>query len=158
MIAVSARVELGAFGVASEQIERGAPHELCRERPRLAGGADLVAQRQLVEHRSFEQVDEREQPLDRQVAFEGDAVEIGDETAARIDPAFADAKREQLHEQLADAVAVLGLEHLGAAEGKDRHRVPDEQPGPVEDDLGDLLAQIGLDVPDVRVRRAAFHG
>jgi hypothetical protein len=38
-----------------------------------------------------------------------------------------------------------------AAEGKDRDGVPDEESGPIENHLGDLLAQIVLDVPDVRV-------
>ena len=85
-------------------------------------------------------------------------MQVGDEAAARVDLALADAQREQLDEQLADAMAVLVLEHLGAAEGKDRDGVPDEQSGPIEDDFGNLLAQIGLDVAHVRVRRAAFHG
>ena len=153
-----ARIELGPRGVPCQQIERGAPDELRGERPRLGRRPDLVAERELVEDGALQQIHEGEEPLDRKAPLERGAVKIGDETAPRVDPPFAHAKCQQLDEKLADSIAIVRFEVLGPAEGKDGDGVPDEKAGTVENHLGDLLAQIVLDVSDVRVRGAAVHG
>ena len=108
----AARLELRALGVGREQVERRAAHQLRDERPRLAGRADPLVERELVERRALDQIREGEQPLGGQRSLEDDAVQIGDEAAARVHAAVADGVRQQLREQLADAAAVVGVQRL----------------------------------------------
>jgi len=110
--------ELGALRVGGEQVERRAPDQLGDERPGLAGRAERVVQRQLVEGGAFGEIGEREQPFHRQCALEHDAVQIGDEAAARIEAAVAQRNCQQLRQQQPEASAVIAVERLGAAVGK----------------------------------------
>src|SRR5262245_1526556 len=87
-------------------------------------------------------------------------MQIGDAAAARVDFAVANRHFEELDDDLAHAVAVLGLEQLRAAERKDRDRVPDEDRAAILDGRRDSLTKIFLDgtVGIVRVALRHAHG
>ena len=112
-------LELGAFHVGAKQIERAAANQLCDERPRLAGRADPVVERQLVQRRPFGQIRERKQALDRQRALDHDAVQFGDEASARVDSAVADGKRQKLHQLMPDPATIVGVEAFDPGVGED---------------------------------------
>ena len=154
------RLQLHALRVRGEDVERRAPHQLGDEGPRLAGGADRFAQRQLVERAALQQIDKREEATGRQVALERHAMQIGDDAAARIDLAVAYRHFQQLNDDLAHAIAVLGLEQLRAAERKDRHRVPHEHRAAIMNRRRDSLTKIFLDgtVSLIRIAVRSIHG
>ena len=154
------RLQLHALRVGGQDVERRAPHQLRDEGPRLAGGADRFAQRQLVERAALQQIDKCEEATGRQVALERHAMQIGDDAAARIDLAVAYRHFQQLNDDLAHAVAVLGLEQLRSAERKDRHRVPHEHRAAILYRRRDSLTKIFLDgtVGLVRIAVRDIHG
>ena len=109
-------------------------------------------QGQLVKRRSLVQVREHEKPIDRQRPFERDPIEVGDESAARIDPAVPDGTGQKLHEQLSKALAVIRVERFRATVWKDGNRIICEDLGPVEQHRDDLLPQVVLDAAAAFVR------
>jgi hypothetical protein len=86
------RLELGAFHVSAEQIERATADQLCHERPWLAGRANSVVERQLIQRRPLRQINECEKTLDRQGAVEHDPVQAGDKAPTGVDSAVADGE------------------------------------------------------------------
>jgi len=68
----------------------------------------------------------------------------------RIETAIADGKREQLGQQVPEAVAVVAVERLRAAVGKNRDGVGRDGLDALEQHRGNLVAQVLLQ------RNAAF--
>ena len=74
------------------------------------------------------------------------AVQVGDETSTRIEPAVAHGERQQLHQQMSDPVAIIRIERLlGSAVGENRHRVGGHRVDPFEQQARDLLPQVVLE-------------
>ena len=153
----AAGLELDAFRVARQHVERGAADELRDDRPGLAHGTDGLVDGEFVERRPFGQIGERKQPFDRQRALEHDAVEVGDESPARIDASIADGERQELHEQRTHAPAILRAERFSAAERKDRDHVVRDGAAPVEEERCNLVAQV-LGLPPVVFDEAVRGG
>ena len=71
-------------------------------------------------------------------------MQIGDEFPARIDPAVADGKRQQLRQLLPDAAAVVAVEAFDPCVRKDQDGIRGDDVQALQQQLGDALAQVVL--------------
>src|SRR5262249_41138073 len=138
------RLELRTFGVPRQHVERRPADELRDLRPRLAGGADRLAERELIERRPLDQVGETEETLRRQRPVDDHTAEITDESPPRVEPSVADREREELRQQTSDLVTVSGVEIFAAAVRKNRDRVRRDELRLFDNRRRDLLSQILL--------------
>ena len=141
-----ARLELRALGVGGKQVERRAPDDLPDERPRLAGRAEVVVQRQFVQRGPLGEIDEREELIQRQHPLEDDAVHVGDDAAPGVDARVAHRERQQARQEVAESPAVVRIQSLSTGVRKDRDRVGADDIGPAEHGRRNLLAQVVLNV------------
>ena len=102
-------------------------HELSSQRPGFGRGAESGVKRQFVEGRPLDEMGERKEGLERNRPRLDQALQLGDEIAARVDPAVAHRSAQELQELPGHASGVLPIDSFQPNQRKDFRRVRNDR-------------------------------